>query len=175
MAEPPRLHEITLHCEQRVIYFVTLCVEHRHSVLAIDDVFAAIRASIPQLRNWNVLALVVMPDHVHCVLSPRHRRELSIGDFANAFKRLLRKELVQQNWQWQRGCFDRLLRSDENLWSKWIYIRDNPVRAGLVSSAEEWPYYVDLVNAPQSVGDAVSVPHHRKNGKLTASPTGGSS
>jgi hypothetical protein len=49
-------------------------------------------------------------------------------------------------WEWQRGCFDRLLCSDDNLRSKWIYVRDNPVRHGLIQRAEDWPYYLDFIN-----------------------------
>lgn len=87
-----------------------------------------------------------MPDHVHWIVSPIENRDLSIGDFATGFKRLLRKTLGGHTWEWQKGCFDRLLRSDENLGSKWIYVQDNPVRAGLVERAEDWPYYINLIN-----------------------------
>jgi hypothetical protein len=68
----------------------------------------------------------------------------------------LRKAIPSQSWKWQRGCFDRLLRSDENLEDKWIYVQDNPVRAGLVRKAEDWPFYLDFIN---------------DSGKLAASPT----
>jgi hypothetical protein len=47
---------------------------------------------------------------------------------------------VNQTWHWQEGCFDRLLRSDESLSDKWEYLRQNPVRAGLVANPEDWPY-----------------------------------
>jgi REP-associated tyrosine transposase len=46
--------------------------------------------------------------------------------------------------QWQSGCFDRLLRSDESLHEKWLYVQDNPVRAGLVKSSADWPYQIGL-------------------------------
>jgi len=36
--------------------------------------------------------------------------------------------------------FDRLLRSDESLHEKWLYIQENPVRAGLVQEWKDWPY-----------------------------------
>jgi REP element-mobilizing transposase RayT len=65
---------------------------------------------------------------------------------AAGFKRLLRKNLSSQDWEWQRGCFDRLLRSDDDLESKWIYVQENPVRAGLVQRSEDWPYYLDFIN-----------------------------
>jgi hypothetical protein len=41
---------------------------------------------------------------------------------------------------WQRDFFDHVLRSDESYSEKWNYVFDNPVRAGLVSSANEWRY-----------------------------------
>lgn len=156
MAEPPRLSPILLPWERSIIYFVTICVDDRRAVLANATVFVAMKHAIAQLKRWNVLAGVVMPDHAHWIVSPVEDRDLSIGDFATGFKRLLRKELGAQSWEWQRGCFDRLLRSDESLDSKWIYVQDNPVRAGFVRTAEDWPYHLDLIN---------------ESGKLTASPT----
>ena len=41
---------------------------------------------------------------------------------------------------WQRGFFDHILRSNESYSEKWNYVRDNPIRAGLVSNADEWNY-----------------------------------
>ena len=155
MAEPPRLSEITLPEEKSIIYFVTLCVKGRRRVVANAEMFDAIKTAIKELRRWDVLAAVIMPEHVHFIVGPREDRGLSIGDFATGLKRLVRKSLGSQDWEWQRGCFDHLLRSDENLESKWIYVQNNPVRHGLVQRAEDWPYY-DFVN---------------NDGKLAASST----
>ena len=156
MAETPRLSEITLPEEKSIIYFVTLCVKDRRKVLANAKMFDAIKTAIQELRRWDVLAVVIVPEHVHFIVGPREDRGLSIGDFATGLKRLVRKSLGSQRWEWQRGSFDHLLRSDENLESKWIYVQDNPVRHGLVQRAENWPYYLDFVN---------------DHGKLAASPT----
>jgi putative transposase len=146
MAEPPRLSAIRLPWENSIIYFVTMCVKDRRKVMATPEVFEAIKTTIPQLQKWHVLAGVIMPDHVHWVVSPVEDRALSVGDFSHGFKRTLRKHLDPQSWEWQRGCFDRLLRSDENLWGKWIYVKDNPVRHGFVHAADDWPYYFDFIN-----------------------------
>ena len=150
MAEPPRLPTILLPWEKSVIYFVTMCVKERREVLANPRVFDAVKATIPQLRKWNVLAGVLMPDHAHWIVAPVEDRDLSVGDFSHGFKRVLRNSLGLQTWEWQRGCFDRLLRSDENLWSKWIYVKDNPVRHGLVEQADDRSYYLDLINSKGS-------------------------
>jgi len=39
---------------------------------------------------------------------------------------------------WQEEYFDRFLRSDESYEEKWWYVRNNPVRAGLVADADAW-------------------------------------
>lgn len=162
MGEPPRLSEIQLPWEKSIIYFVAVCVKGRRQVLANTRVFEAIKTTIVQLRRWHVLAGVIMPDHAHWLVSPRIDREISVGDFANGFKRVLRKMLADQKWESQRGCFDRLLRSDENLHSKWIYVRDNPVRRGLVQKWEDWPYYLDFINEEGSCQLPLQAEHSRK-------------
>jgi REP element-mobilizing transposase RayT len=50
----------------------------------------------------------------------------------------------KQNSLWQPGFFDHVLRSDESYAQKWEYVRDNPVRAGLVASWEEWPHQGEI-------------------------------
>ena len=40
----------------------------------------------------------------------------------------------------QRDCWDRQLRTGESYAQKWAYVRNNPVRKGLVAHADEWPY-----------------------------------
>jgi putative transposase len=46
---------------------------------------------------------------------------------------------------WQRGFFDHVLRSDESYAQKWNYVRENPVRAGLVKNPDDWPFSGELV------------------------------
>jgi REP-associated tyrosine transposase len=41
---------------------------------------------------------------------------------------------------WQPGFFDHILRSGESYAEKWNYVRENPVRAGVVKNADDWPY-----------------------------------
>lgn len=45
-----------------------------------------------------------------------------------------------QHIEWQRDYFDHRLRSSESYEEKIAYIRNNPVRAGLIASADQWPY-----------------------------------
>ena len=82
-----------------------------------------------------------MPDHIHLLATPENEREARVGDLVGALKRWMRQDL-QACWRWQAGSFDRLLRREESAYEKWLYVEENPVRAGLVSLPEDWPYRV---------------------------------
>ena len=149
MSRPPRIPN-WLPWEQSTIYFITFCVEHRKSVLANRRAWEICRASFDKLDQWTILAAIAMPDHLHLVAAPAADREASVSAFAKWFKRwfneaysnrgLSAAEGDDKSWRWQEGCFDRLLRSDESLSEKWEYLRQNPVRAGLVEDPDDWPY-----------------------------------
>jgi REP element-mobilizing transposase RayT len=142
MGHPPRI-PVWLPWQQSVIYFVTICVAHRKPVLANEAVFRAFKIAVAKLRDWTVLAAILMPDHVHVIVSPNENRDAKLGNFSGALKRRIRQEL-NASWQWQPGCFDRLLRSNESLRDKWLYAQQNPVRAELVIDSKDWPYQIGL-------------------------------
>jgi REP-associated tyrosine transposase len=146
MGHPPRI-PVWLRWEQSVIYFVTICVANRKPVLANGNAFIAFKNAVAKLHHWTVLAAILMPDHLHVIAVPMEDREAKIGNFAAAIKRWMRQEL-DAAWKWQPGCFDRLLRSNESLHDKWLYVEENPVRAGLVRSWQDWPYRYEF-NDPQ--------------------------
>jgi REP-associated tyrosine transposase len=134
-----------------VIYFVTICVADRKEVLANAKALNALKTAARRLEHWRVIAAVLMPDHLHAVVTPKEDRAAKLGDLSAALKRWIRQEL-KANWRWQAGCFDRLLRSDESLHAKWRYLQENPVRAGLVKNWEDWPYRIGFEDQEQLEG-----------------------
>jgi putative transposase len=138
MGRPPRI-PVWLRWDQSVIYFVTICVADRKPVLANKHAFNAFKLAASKLEHWQVLAAILMPDHLHVIVVPTATREAKLGNFSAALKRWMREE-IKAVWKWQPGCFDRLLRSGESLHDKWLYLQENPVRAGLVRRWEDWPY-----------------------------------
>jgi putative transposase len=54
-------------------------------------------------------------------------------------KRMAR-ELNFAGTVWQEEFFDHVLRSTESYSQKWDYVRENPVRAGLVTKIGDWPW-----------------------------------
>ena len=61
----------------------------------------------------------------------------------NTISKILSKNGITSP-HWQKTFFDHLLRSSESYSEKWNYVRENPVRAGLVANAEDWPYVGEI-------------------------------
>ncbi|MGC2398804.1 MAG: transposase [Acidobacteriaceae bacterium] len=103
-------------------------------------------ASRPQPRI-NLLAVVVMPDHVHLLLSPLRDCEgwpFPLVDILQCLKSTtahrINKFLHHSGPVWEEESFDHILRSDESLEEKCEYIRQNPVKAGLVRRPEDYAW-----------------------------------
>ena len=79
--------------------------------------------------------LLLMPDHLHALVS--FPGDNTMPKVVAAWKRHAART---QRILWQRGFFDHRLRHDESLRNKEDYIRQNPVRAGLIGQGERWLY-----------------------------------
>jgi REP element-mobilizing transposase RayT len=76
-----------------------------------------------------------MPDHLHALVGfPPQEQMLHV---VRAWKKF---GATHHHIAWQRDFFDHRLRRDESFDEKAAYIRMNPVRAGLVTTASDWPY-----------------------------------
>ncbi len=139
MARPPRI-PVWLPPDQNVVFFITICTANRQRTLDNPEVFTAVKDFCAANAKWQTLAAVIMPDHLHALVSPLDR-DAPIIQFSAGLKRFVLRE-VKASWKWQEGVFDRLLRREEPAEAKWLYMRENPVRAGLASSWEDWPYYI---------------------------------
>ena len=98
------------------------------------------------LRSLLVGRYVLMPDHLHFFVQvPVH---LQLGEFVRLMKQNLSRalKLCGHNLpHWQPGFFDHLVRNSESYGDKWEYVRDNPMRRGLVKKVEDWPYQGEIV------------------------------
>jgi putative transposase len=133
------------------IYFITTCTNNRRQVLARDEVAKVLvdewRVGHGQ-HGWAVGRYVIMPDHVHFFCRPE-RDGKKLSEFVGFWKSYTSRRInalgsprstPADTTLWQREFFDHILRSDESYSQKWNYVRDNPVRAGLVRSADAWKY-----------------------------------
>jgi REP element-mobilizing transposase RayT len=91
---------------------------------------------------------MVMPDHVHLILTPltdpEHRRLFPLHSILRGIKgysaRIINDRLRIRSTIWQEESFDHVLRSSESLDAKIAYIVENPVRQGLVSIPQEYQW-----------------------------------
>ena len=131
------------------LYFITFNTHDRIRFLACDRVHCVfVRFAQRAADDFNIAVgrYVIMPDHMH--LFVRGDAAFKLGSWIGVLKQALARaaNLPSRNGRvWQEGFFDHLLRSDESYAQKWNYVRENPVRAGLVKSAEEWPYQGEIV------------------------------
>ena len=140
-------------------YSVTICVERRDHVFVNEARVGPVRAQLARTSTKESVAVIAycfMPDHLHLLLEGLS----DAADFRN-FMRLF-KQGSSYHWKqrhrrklWQRSYFDHVLRDDEDTITVARYILGNPVRAGIVSSPEDYPFLgsmtMDLRNLLYSV------------------------
>lgn len=90
-------------------------------------------------------AAVVMPEHVHLLLSPLRDAagevfplQQILQSLKSASAHSINKALCRQGPVWRERSFDHVLRSYESLEDKLEYIRQNPVRRRLVRRPEDY-------------------------------------
>lgn len=139
---PPRLDLV--YADQPV-YFVTFCTRNRQEIPSLDLAKVALeKYGHRAIEEFNTAfgRYVIMPDHVHLFVCVDVESLLS--QWVGGLKRAM-AVAVSTARLWQLGFFDHILRSDESYGEKWEYVRDNPVRAGLVGKPEQWRYQGEIV------------------------------
>ncbi len=120
--------------------FLTVNTEGRERWLAQASVQKCLHALwLRRATAWLVSDYLLMPDHLHLFCAP-HDLKFTIERWIAFWKDQFAKTHLDVG-TFQRGGFHHRLRDGENYAEKWLYVRNNPVRAGLVERAEEWPYF----------------------------------
>ena len=147
MTEHKQLRRLDTAWVTPAIYFVTICAKDRRPIMAnfgTVDILRREFAAARERHGRRIGRFVVMPDHVHFFCISDERRDASsLSRFVGAIKEWTAKQMVAYGARppiWQKQFFDHLLRSDESYANKWTYVHENPVRAGLVAKAEDWPH-----------------------------------
>jgi REP element-mobilizing transposase RayT len=139
---PPRLTDFDYLGPHR--YFVTCCTLDRHEAFVRDEPALAVRSEILRTStacDFEEIALVLMPDHVHALFEGRTDAAAFIPFMtllrqraAVAYRRLVRRPL------WQDGYHEHVLRDEERTRTVAAYIIGNPIRKQLVARVDEYPY-----------------------------------
>jgi len=102
-------------------------------------------------EHYRLLAWVVMPNHVHVLVQPLGSHE--IGKIVAAWKSVSARAILPSGEKatgggrapkkrhfWQLDYWDRFIRNESHYHAAVAYIHHNPVKAGLVTRPEDWPW-----------------------------------
>jgi REP element-mobilizing transposase RayT len=94
-----------------------------------------------EVKHYNLHSWVIMPNHVHLLLTPQVR----ISKLLNSLKSATAKRanlILQRTGQrfWQDESYDHLVRNREEFQRIQHYIENNPVVAGLAGMPEQYPW-----------------------------------
>jgi putative transposase len=145
MAHPPRnAHPQAMLASSRVFFVTTktsmgrrLLQSERNAMLLIDVLRSNVATGKFQLHEF-----VVMPDHVHLLMTlpVDITVEKAMQLIKGGFSYRLKKEFGYQGEVWQRGFSEVRIADAQNFMQHREYIVQNPVKAGLVETAEQYPY-----------------------------------
>jgi putative transposase len=146
MSRPPRLGGADYIGQK--LYFLTICCHRRQSVFIHAGIVELVLKQILYAaiaRQFALTAYCFMPDLTSFVSLAKQRSGYD-------FKRECRRPL------WQDGYFDRVLRSDEPEITVIRYIVSNPLRARIVETPQEYPFWGSQLYTRAEILDAISRP-----------------
>jgi Transposase IS200 like. len=156
--KPPRL-DLIFQRSNAAVYFVTFNTHTRVRLLARPEVHEGFVEYCRRAADFRIGVgrYVLMPDHIHLFVCFGIGCTSTLRAWVRGLKRELDRVLLSTGHQpvqltgqklasfWQPGFNDHVLRSDESYTQKWEYVFQNPVRAGLVARAEDWPYAGEII------------------------------
>ncbi|MEW6491655.1 MAG: transposase [Cyanobacteriota bacterium] len=99
-------------------------------------------------QRYEIFVSVVMPNHVHMLIQPWLKSEnefWSLSSIMHSIKSYSSKQVPKVmkhiGTVWQSERYDRINRNEQEFQDTWEYIRQNPVKAGLSTTPEEYPFF----------------------------------
>ncbi|MGB7147985.1 MAG: hypothetical protein WBD45_02480 [Terriglobales bacterium] len=127
--------------------FVTFCKRTQEPLSAAARFLVLEHCLVGNNRTMHLHAVVIMPEHVHLLLTPMRNADgwpFPLRDILKLIKgpaaRRVNLLAGTHGALWQDESFDHVLRSRESFAEKLEYIRQNPVRRGLATRPEEYAW-----------------------------------
>ncbi len=127
--------------ESRQLHFITFSCYRRKQKLRSPAARAVFERALEMARRrykFCVFGYVVMPEHVHLLVSEPERGLLSQA--LQAIKQSVARRLALNGREpfWQERYYDFNVWSDEKRIEKLKYMHRNPVKRGLCAEPEDW-------------------------------------
>jgi putative transposase len=140
---------------QRCLHFITFSCYRRMKLLDGAEARDLFERELERVRLWYgcyIAAYVVMPEHVHLLISEPDRGKLSV--VIQMLKQITSRRLRPSGLPhfWQARYYDFAVWTEEKCAEKISYIHHNPITRGLVSRPEDWKWSSFLQWAEGTVG-----------------------
>ena len=123
-------------------HFVTFCCYHRRQLFSTDATRRIFESALERVRRTfrlEVYGYVVMPEHVHLLLS--EPQQDTLADALKSLKQGVSRRLIgDADHFWQKRYYDFNIRTHAQFVEKLRYIHRNPVKAGLCERPEGWAW-----------------------------------
>ena len=163
--------------QTRQLHFITFTCFHRAPFLQTASSRDLCVLTLERVRVWYgfyVVGYVVMPEHVHLLISEPERRTLAVAMqmFKQVVSRKLKRVAAGQPF-WQARYYDFNVWSERKRVEKLRYIHRNPVTRGLVERPEDWRWssFRHYATGEQSVVEIESQWTARKRERMGIYPT----
>jgi putative transposase len=126
------------------LHFITFSCYQREPLLGGAVARDATVHALERVRQWYgffVVGYVVMPEHVHLLISEPEQKNLAIA--LQMLKQIASHELrrlARGRPFWQARYYDFNVWSDKKRIEKLRYLHRNPVNRGLVAAAGDWEW-----------------------------------
>lgn len=142
--------------------FITFSCYKRLKLLTEPTYIEILLKVIAEARDeykFELLAYVIMPSHVHMIIIPAENSKvgriigeikrksayrilsiLKVQDTALPGNLTKAKDGIKRHIFWQPRCYDHNCRTIDTIIEKINYCHNNPVRAGLATSPERYPW-----------------------------------
>ncbi len=131
--------------EAGLCYYVTSVTYKRAQLLKSDKAAWFLIHTIGYhkfIYDYRVYAYVVMPDHFHAIIQPEGKYSISsiMHHIKGTFSRKYNEFTGHKGHVWQKGFYDRIIRGRRDILKKINYTHNNPVRANLTGTPDEYHY-----------------------------------
>ena len=125
------------------VHFITFSCYRRVPLLGSGVARDIVAVTLERVRRWYgfyLTGFVVMPEHVHLLLSEPERGNLAV--VLQMLKQIVSCKLNDHatNPFWQARYYDFNVWREQKLTGKLDYMHQNPVQRGLVARPEDWKW-----------------------------------
>lgn len=130
------------------VFFFTVVTHERAHIFTSEEMVEALRAAFRKImaaRPFQMEAVVILPDHLHCLW----RLPTGDGDYSGRWREIKKAASRQidphtnqrhERSVWQRRFWEHAIRDEEDWRRHMDYVHYNPVHHGLAAKPADWPW-----------------------------------